>query len=196
LALKAYRSIPFDNFECHQSVLYNPSYLKHQIQTFLDQYNLQHAWSCIALSGPGIIENIVNIAKASPQPADFRSPTLKKIMWDYRYLYPHDDAHYAFYVCGISRHLFAQYQLLAISCRLSPLVITTERMVHLRLYKQFYGAAFRHSQLAKDMRLHNNQIENLCSPSMLHRFVRMHPPVDVAVAFGLFLLGKDLGWRL
>ncbi len=200
--LTAYRSIALSSLECHEAILYNPSRIRQHIQKFLADYNLAHSWTCLSIAGTTVIEKIVHMSSAHPEPHHFNSLSLKKMAWDYRYLYPSDNAHFAFYVCGIPRHTLAQYQLLTLSTQLNPLIITTEWLALLRLYKQRYGNAFRSTQLAKDMLMHNNVIEKLCSLDMVRRLVFIpsmrHLDLEkeyttLTTALGLFLLGKDLG---
>ncbi|HZW60631.1 MAG TPA: hypothetical protein VFF04_00215 [Candidatus Babeliales bacterium] len=198
--LQAYRNIPLTSFEYAHAIVFNPTLLKKYISQFLSEHKLTHAFVAISIAGPSITESIVEVSKLSPEPADFPFPKLKKLLWDYRYLYP-DDNRFAFYVCGISRQLLAQYQLLSLSIPINLIAITTQRIALLQVYRQQYGAAFRHAQLARDIQLHNNDVHSLFSQDTIRRHLHIKPSLMInlqeqqsalLVSFGLFLMGKEM----
>lgn len=197
--LKAYNHTPLHHLESAQSILFNPTYISGRIITFLKTYNLNHAFVILGISGPTIVESIIELPIASPTPQDFHFPKLRSLIWDYRYLYPLDHR-FAFYLCGISREHLAQYQLLAITTRTNIIGITTERMALLKLYQHRHGAAFRYSQFARDLQHHSNNMHDLFSTDTLRRLLLIKPSLRINIeqerhflscSFGLFLIAKD-----
>lgn len=182
------------------SHMFNPTYIKQSVRSFIYQHELEHAFISIALAGNNVVESIVELPFASPTRDQFPFPKLHKLTWDFRYLYPHDDARFAFYVGGINQSALLQYQLLAIAARLNVVAITPSRMAMLNVYQALYAQAFRHSHLARELQARNNQIQDLFTNDMLRRMLTIKPSVDVDVnkerealitSLGLFI-GKDL----
>ena len=199
--LKAYASYPLNNLEYHNALVFNPTYLTHCIQNFIHQNHLEHAYCMLSISGKSIVEAITTLPIASPQPTDFSFTKLRNLLWDYRYLYPNNNDQFDFYVCGITQSLLVQYQLMAIALPVNLLVITTELMALLNLYKRQYGPTFRHSQLARDMMRHNNDIHQLFTLDTIRRNLAIKPSLSIDIeqeklglllALGLFYAGKDM----
>jgi hypothetical protein len=145
------------------------------------------------------VESLVNLPVSSPNSTDFPFPKLQSLLWDYRYLYPSDNARFTFYVCGVPRQLLFQYQLLAVQYALNLVAITTERMALFHLYRHIKGPAFRVGQLAQDMKGHGNQLNTFFSQDMLRRVVftsngagdYVCSTQELSVAIGLSLMGED-----
>jgi hypothetical protein len=197
--LKAFEQFPFDRLEYEQSTLFNPTVLQNKITTFARNHKLEHAFVSFALAGPQIVESIVELPKASPMPHEFPFPKLRTLIWNYRYLYPADNAQFAFYVCGINRQQLFQHKLMAINTQLTVNTMTTHNMALLNLYKQSYGKAFRASQLAVDMQQRNNQIAELFSTDTIRRQLYISPSLNVDIttdgpalctALGLYITGE------
>lgn len=205
--LAAYQRIPLNNLELTSLIPHNTTLLTKSIRSFLKTHTLEHAYISCSLSGPILFEEIMDMPTASPNPSDFSShlrtdttyPALKKMNWDYQYLYPKDETHYSFYVCGLQRHHLFQYQLLAIAADMNMVVMTSEKLALLRLYKQIYGIAFRNSQLARDMITHDNNIAHFFTPDIIQRTLYIAPGLQHATTdgahlstlLGLFLVGLD-----
>jgi len=170
ITLKAYQRTT--TTQIHPSAtVFNTTQLKTTIARFLQEYNLGDASIIMCLSGQGVSESLIKLATASPTPADMLTPALRKMVWDYQYIYPADHAAYVFYVAGIIRPIILQYQLLAINLSLNLRALTTPFMASLFLYKNLYGSAFRHTQLAHDMHQTNNQLLSLFSTDVLRRSI-------------------------
>lgn len=194
--IRAHQHTPLDPIAV-ASRMYHPTLLQHQIQSFIAAHQLQNAYVLMAVAGQGIIESLVTVPTANPQPEDFAFAKLKKVLWHRAYLYPHDDGLHTFYVGGISRQLLFQYQLLAINLRLNLIAIIPERWVLLHLYEYVQGAAFRRSALAHAMEQHHNNIHALQSSDILQRIIRVPTtllPINyasLASDVGLFIAGRD-----
>ncbi len=180
LTLHAYKQIPLNDLELEKLIIYNPTKIKTYITNFLSIHNINNAFVLFALSGPGVFERYVPLSTTHVQPNDFNAiAELKKLYWEYKYVYPSDNAQSMYYVCGITPHMLLQYQLLAVSAQLNVLKITTKRMALHNIYKYMYGTAFRQSQFAIDMLQHNNMIEYIFSPDTFGRIV--HIPAHITV---------------
>lgn len=198
--LIAHERIPLNNLELNQLIVFNPTSLQKKISAFVDKHNLHNASAAIALTGPQLVESIVQLHTTTPTRSDFRAPKLKSMVWDFRYLHPHEDGTNAFYVCGIPQRLLFQYKLFAMQLPLHVLQITTQQMALLRLYRHVHGSAFRPAQLARDMARTNNQLHDCITQEIMRRVVYARTPSlntqeelpSVATTVGLFLLGKDM----
>ncbi len=200
-SLRGYQRTTLANFSCAQGILFNPTTIITTITTFLQQHSLEQSFIALSTCGSGITEFILDMPQASPAHTDFPLQKLHKLVWDYRYLYPKDNAHYAVYVCGMSRQLRAQYTLLAFNASLNTILLTTEFMALLEVYRQMYGSAFRRAQLARDMQRHNNQLLNVLQADTLRRMVTVDPALSISLeqelpwlftALGLYVTGKNL----
>lgn len=199
--LKAYASHSLPHFDYTHAIVFNPTYIKECIQQFILNNKLEDAYSIMSVSGKNIIEAVTTLPVASPQPQDFAFPKLRNLLWDYQYLYPTNNEQFAFYVCGITQPLLMQYQLMATVLPMNLIVITTERMALLTLYKHQWGAIFRHTQLARDMVQHNNDIHSLFTTETIRRNLSIKPSLCIDIeqekrallaSLGLFFIGKDL----
>lgn len=198
--LKAFQHTPFDRLEYAQSTLFNPTVLQATIKKFADTHSLHNAFVSFALAGPQVVESIVELRQASPSPHEFPFPKLRTLIWNYQYLYPTDNAYYAFYVSGMDRRHLFQHQMMAINTQLTINTVTTHQMSLLGLYTHTYGKAFRASQLAVDMHHHNNQITQLISadtlrrqlcvaPTLTHEFNDPVYHIPLCTALGLYISG-------
>lgn len=167
--LKGYKRITLDSFELTNGYIHNPTAIENHITSFLAKHNLKNAFIAIALRGPRVYERIATLPTTVSDPTDAILPNKQQQIWSYRYLYSQENAQSTFYVCSIAQSLLFQYKLLAIRQRLNLISITTVSMAHLHTYTYGYGVAFRHSQLAHDMALCKNRIEDLVSPDVIRR---------------------------
>jgi hypothetical protein len=198
--LMAYRRTTLDPAIIHRSFLFNPTIIRQHIAAFIQAHNLTQAYVLFSLSGPGIIHDFIPQVTSQPQPHDISLTGLTKAAWDMQYLYQHDNGAYVFYICGMKRELIAQYALLAATTHLNLIAITTHFIPLLRVYYHTHGAAFRHTQLAADMQLSNNQLERIITADSIRRVLRIVPTNNFSLdhelpflinALGLFLLGSN-----
>jgi hypothetical protein len=191
--LRAYQCTPLMNGEFANANLFNPTGIQRHINHFLTQHELTDACISMAVAGPHVTESVVELPTARPHIEQFPFPKLKKLVWEYRYLYPTDHNSFAFYVCGIAHHHLLQYQLSAIKNAHNLVAITSERMALLQLYKYIQGAAFRPAQLGKELALHNQDIHSLFTTDMLRRMLFVKPALSLHVETERSALLTNLG---
>lgn len=198
--LMAYRRTPCNAAIMHQSRLFNPTVIRSHIHSFMQAHSLTNACVLFSLSGQGIVEDFIRLRTQTPKQSDIALPNFDKVVWDLHYLYPDDDGYNIFYVCGMRRELVTQYTLLATSLNLNLIAITPQFMSYLYLYRHIYGRAFRHAQLASDMRAHNNHLERFFTKELIFRLLRVSGLTNLSLehelsflvnALGLFLLGHS-----
>jgi len=166
--LKAYSRIMFSHAELENTVICNFTKIKTMMYNFITQHNY-HAQVNIALCGPSIKEKIT-AKKATIGTAQHAS-----------YLYTHDDKS-VYYTATINPALLMQYKLMSIAAQINVFTITTPFIAHLKLYQVIHGNAFRHTQLAYDLRTHNHRIETVFTNDMLARMVDISSNVTLDLA--------------
>ena len=192
LLLRAYKRFPLTNLELENLVLFNPTIIKKYMCSFLEEHNLADAFIAFIVHGPTIAEQFVAMPTSTPHYTDFGIGNNRSLLWEYRYLYPNDHGQFVFYVYTVPRSLILQYQLLAIAAQCNLITMTTRTMALLSAYKNIFGIAFRHSQLAVDMMRCNNNIADLITADTLNRMVSVTADKVVserlycAAASGLF----------
>ena len=169
--MNAYNHIPIDT----------PSSIsiEHAINKFVSRHNVQHSSLGIAIAAPDIHEQLIRLFHATPSVKDFTSPTLSKMLWDYRYLHALEDNQHLFYVCGITRPMVFTYQLLSYKSKLHLTSLTSSYMALVYAYKTLFGPAFRQSQMALDMIRTDYKIENAISIDSIARL--LHIPAHVSL---------------
>jgi len=194
--IKAYQRHSLDHFELEQLVLFNPTYIKNIIITFLSAYHKKNAFIFFSFNGPSIIEYCIAFAISTPKREDFGIPHSSNMLWNYQYLYQNDDGQFIFYVYKIPQFLLLQYKLLAISTYCNVITMTTQNMAFLYCYKNIFGINFRQSQLAVDMMKNNNIFEHLISAEILQQMIQIPSSLSIkkelpylATSYGLFSQG-------
>lgn len=175
LRLTAFKSYPLEY--AHQITLY------HHLDDFIAQHKLAHAFLSIALSSPLIHEELIRLSKASPNPGDFNAKQFQQLLWDYHYLHALDDGNYLFYLKGIKKPLYFEYQLLAHQTNLKLIALTSSYAAQLVAYRQLYGKAFRQSQLALDLAKHNYTIAACLTRDNIARLAQIQPAASEAWNF-------------
>ena len=191
--LKAYQRIPFFWHELENGIIYNQQAVAQAITDFFKKNKIKRSTIIFALESSTLIERITINSSASPSPRSFTIPKLNNMIWDFRYLYPHDDGTFSFYIAGISRELLFSYQLMAHRAGITPHIITTCRSGIFHLYKQYYGSAFRQTQFAHDMLRTQHQLEHLITPDLLARMLKMDSSFAITLAHEAFYLRPLLG---
>lgn len=169
---KGLRLIAFKSYSleyAHQIAVCN------HINTFITQHQLGNAFLSIALASPLIHEEFIRLSKASPRPHDFNTKQLQQLLWDYQYLHALDDGNHLFYLKGIKKPLFFEYQLVAHQTNLKLVAFTSSYAAQLTTYKQLYGKAFRQSQLALDLAKHNYHIAAFLTSDNIARMIQINP---------------------
>lgn len=190
LTMRAYQRYPLDNLESIQLMLFNPTFIKKCVNTFLHKHSLHNSFIVFCLDD--VAERYVALPTSTPHSADFGMPKTQTMLWEYRYLYSDHDGHYIFYLYAVPRSLILQYELLAISVSCNLIGITTKTAALLSSYKNIFGSAFRKSQLAIDMMRYDNDIEKLITNDAVRRMVSFTgdiPPEhydSIAATCGIF----------
>jgi hypothetical protein len=192
LVLRAYKQYPLNNLELAHLTLFNPTVIKKHITSFLCEHNLQDAFVAFALHGPVVHEQFVTLPTSTPHYTDFNSAqNNRNVVYEYRYLYPHHNGQFVFYVYSVPRSVVLQYQLLAVAAQCNLITITTQTMALLSAYQHMFGSAFRRTQLAVDMMRCNNNIGDLITVDAIKRMVDMSLPAEALAKEGAVNVSQD-----
>lgn len=196
--LYAHYCYPLIHHEFERSILFNPTTLYTYVQEVITAHHLEHSSCVVALQGPSITQRIITSTQSPPLYHQIADPRLKNMLWDYYYLYPEDDGLSAWYVAGIKQALIIQWKLLFSRLPVHLAGITTDSMALLHAYKHLYGAAFRSTRLAGDIKKQASSFHGLLSHELMRRALAinsscaLHTSPTVATALGLFLLGRTV----
>lgn len=177
--LHAYRAIQNVALDTY---IYNMSFFEKQIKAFIASYKLENAFFVLSIAGPKIEERLVHLKKATPSHADFIHLGLQKFVWDFTYLYTHEQGESVFAISGIQRELLFQYQFLALKLNINLVTITTPMHSLLHLYRYVQGDAFRQAKLAIDMQAHRNHFESYFDQPMYNRIIQSNQSITSSVA--------------
>jgi hypothetical protein len=155
--IDSYTYIPLTNLELEKQIIFNPTAISKQLNTLLQQYKKTGAQVRISLEGPTIFEKFVPSEIIAE---NTYGDQLKDLLWQEM---PASTSHT--YLCGISRELLFQYQLLAIANKLKITCITTSTMALLASCQKF--APHNDNQISCLHDIHNfiatQNIAALCS---------------------------------
>lgn len=208
--LHAYRQIPLEHQQFSQAVLYNPTFIKQQITSFLTEHALTHAFISLGISGDRVLQRLIPMDTAMPTRSHFLLPELAHMHWDYQYLYPNHDGTFTFYLYGIRQEQLLQYKILATAASLNLVRITPSWAPYFQLYKQVQGAPFSQHALAAaiekagtiEQLIPAEKLSLLCSlatenvPEQLRSLytqqaITAHDTSQLACMLGLFTAGID-----
>lgn len=191
--LKAYKRVCLNRFEAAGGYIHNPTLLGQHISSFFEKHKLEGSYVSLGIQGTALHEGIIYLPTGNPDPCDIIVPKKQQHVWMYRYLYPDENGHAAFYVCSISQSLLLQYKLLAFRQRLNLLSITTVSMAYVHAYAHAYGNAFRHSQLGQDLERHHHQFNAIVPGDIIRRRLKVSAPYAYALEHELSTLTPLLG---
>jgi len=178
--LNAYQRIAFSNAELEYSLVCNPTRIRNIIGEFSEQYS-PNAPVSIAVSGPSVHEKITT--------TNTKANNTRSIA---TYLYTHNQAA-VYYTTYISPALLMQYQLMAITKKINVPVITTPFLAQLTLYQTVHDSAFRHTQLAQDLRTNNHRIEHCFTQDIIPRLATISSALTFDLANERDFLLSSLG---
>lgn len=167
-------------FESYSLEHVNQLTVTHLLNNFINLHKLTHAFVSFALSSPLMLQEFVRLSKASPTPLDFQSKQFYHTLWDYEYLHALDDGNHLFYLKGIKKSTYFEYQLVAYQTNLKLISITSCYAAQLAAYRKFYGATFRQSQLALDLAKHEYHIADSLSRDKIARLIHISPSATIA----------------
>jgi hypothetical protein len=198
LVIKAYERIAFNNLEFEYGVINSMSVVRSHLIDFLQRNNLKNVNVHLSVAGKQVIERHVTISTSLAQKHHFITPRLKKCAWDYQYLGPSLYNGFDFYIYGIKREYLLQYKLLAIDKDKMIKTIATERIAQFNLYKYLYGTAFRQSQFALDLSMHNYDLGSFFTLDTIARIVAIDSSVqcDLSIEYSYITVHCGLVTRL
>lgn len=170
LRLRAFTSYPLES-AMHCAILHNT-------HDFIKQYTFAHSFLVVALASPLIHEELVRLSKASPIPQDFQLKKFQHLLWDHQYLHALDDGNHLFYVKGIQKPHYFEYQLLAHELNLKLVTITSNYAAQLNAYAYMQGKAFRQAKLSIDLAKHNYDIAACLDRDTLARMLRVNADMN------------------
>jgi hypothetical protein len=193
LKICAYERYSLVDHEIERLILFNPTFIKKKIHSFLEKHNLVNAFVVCSFDGVGITQKFVTMPTATPHATDFDISRSSAVLSEYRYIYPNHDGQHVFYVYAIPRFIILQYQLMMVSLNANLITMTTSTMALLYTYQAIFGSAFRKSQLAVDMMRSENAPLALISADALRRMAVIPSEIFlsdeigyIATAIGLF----------
>ena len=158
------------------SAIFNQSQHVAFLRRFLEKNKIKNADSALCLKGFPVAEEIVKLSNAFPKASDFGAhiPQTSSKNFAYRYLFPVENNHFAFYVCTIPHYMLFQYQLCTLMAGLQLRGITTEFDALAQVYNRMQG----HVKRQQDMATHMREVpyfSALVSPQLCAQVVRFAP---------------------
>jgi hypothetical protein len=130
-AMINYKLIPFTNLELENQIIFNPTSIGKHLNTLLHENKLSGTDLRISISGPTIFEKIISPDIVLEETDETQ---LKNLIWHDTPIFNNNQQDSSRYICGISRELLFQYQLLAAKHNLNITCITTSTMALLNSY--------------------------------------------------------------
>lgn len=154
--------------------------LQHYLQDFIDENKLAHSFLSISLASPLIYEELIRLSKASPDPIDFQSKHFQQLLWNYHYLRALDDGNHLFYIKGIKKPSYFEYQLLAHKLNLKLITFTSMYASQLAAYAHYHGKAFRNAKLSLDLEKHQYKIAASLDRDAIARMLHVDTNASIA----------------
>jgi hypothetical protein len=126
--MENYVHIPLTNLELENQIIFNPTALNNQLTALLHKHKKNNTEIRISLEGPTIIEKLIS---SDINAENIYGEQFKNLVWHDTPLSPVHT-----YLCGISRDLLFQYQLLAMTNNIEITCITTSNMALLSSYQK------------------------------------------------------------
>ncbi len=184
----SYHKKTIDHLELEHLYIFNPTRIAALITSWYHAAKQTMPIAC-TLVGPSVQEQIIPLATAHPTDDQLPIILAPHLQWEYTYLYSYDMAHY-FYLCGITKPLLFQYQLLGITTQLPFRTITAQGLALLTAYRFIFGAAFRPAQLATALTKCDTNIEQLFTRDDLERLCILPSPIDYTQTDAIPLLAS------
>jgi len=191
--LKAYARTPLKQLEFSQAIIFNPTLLKKQIRSFLQTHRLQSTPAVLAVSGPKIVEHVIQTKTTTPTVQELGLPELRTLTWDSIYLCPSQKGGFDFFVCGMKPEYLFSYQLLAMSAGANITTIATEQLAHLQLYRHRQETLFRKSKLSLDLLQQRYNPSSLSSVEELESLLSLDEATGIDLSKEHTFLGTSLG---
>lgn len=127
----SYKQVPLRNFEVEKHIIFNPTRIGSHLHALLCEQCLCNTDIRISIEKPIIFETIIDSHNSSIE--ELYGPQLKNMVWEDVPIFQNSQSKSMLYVCGISRELLFQYQLLAIKHKLNVTCITTSNLALLSM---------------------------------------------------------------
>lgn len=168
---------------CYQRITKNIWHIG-QLQTILAPFffrnsTLQTAPILISVAAPFVCQIFDRASILHPSPYELNSARFKHLVWDYRYILSSDEGSHLFYLCGIHPSVLASLQMVSRKLNLLIGAISTEYITSIQAYCALYGPAFRQSQLARDLSLHNYNPASLIDVHLINRLLTINPALSL-----------------
>lgn len=164
------KQIPLDDLELEKQIIFNPTQIGKHLHCLLCEQSLCNADIRISMAGPTMFESI---ASDSEVPIEETYGTqLKNMVWQDMPIFQHSQLKNLTYICGISRELLFQYQLLAIKHKFNITCITTSNIALLSIYHALSPTDTRHNCPSLD------DIASLIPTQFINRLCSHVPTTD------------------
>ena len=200
-SVAAYKQYVCTHFQIGRGILFNPTWIQHSVNNFLEQYSLRNAYISFMPDYTSTPHGFVASDTAYPSESFFKPYQKVHVESGFDYLYPDEEHAYIYYWYQIPRSLIMQLQCVAIAAAFNCIRITPRFCALLYAYKAMHGAAFRHSQLGLDLMRNNKKISLYFEAENVRRFVAVHDQtlvshaasrIDIVAACGLSFLYQGL----
>lgn len=191
--VKAYARIPLEDCVVVESRIGNPILLYDHIAHFLQVHGVRNPLFYCAMSGPGIVESVVQSPSSTHCLAEFSSAALNVKVWNTLYLYATDAAHFMWYCAQMDYSLLFQYALFAHCKGLNMVVFSTPFLAHNAAYKQIHKEQGRQNQLTLDLQTTDHDVSKLFTVSTLRKIVRVEPGAGVELERDFLILHTLVG---
>ena len=122
-SMVSFKQIALDDLELEKQIVFNPTKIGKLLHSLLHEQSLCNADIRLCLSGPAVFEALTCCTDQSIE--QIFGTKLKNLIWEDLAIFQNSQLQPITYVCGISRELLFQYQLLAIKHKLNFTCITT-----------------------------------------------------------------------
>jgi len=192
--LHTYQTKKFTEHELVDQTIFNNTTLIQCIKEMIHECNAENAFVMLGLDGSLVTEELVTLSTSTPSEQSFsKFFENKSLVWDYCLLYPEDQEHFIYYFCGLRQEQLFQYKLLAISCALNLICITTTPMAYLSAWQMRNNDK---ESFAHDMIRYKNNIQkllginDLVETTQLNKGISFKDPTNIYRALALLGLAK------
>lgn len=164
---------PHSTYNHDHTHILNTHTLNHHLHEFIQQHQLAHARIAWAFAPPIINATYHTLATMTPQKADLQPLIPAHNFWRYSYLFQTTETLAYYYFCTIPPEIMTQTYIISLQNNLHSVLISSDFLSRLTLYKQYHTSSFRPAQLALDYQ-HHEQLENYFSRDKLYSFFGNH----------------------
>lgn len=177
-------------------ICYNRAAIIKVLSAFITTHRVQHAlFSLCIVPNAHVQEQYIAVDTMYPPITSIMPYVKQSTAWNMLYLYETDPGQYLFMLNTIPHEVIMHYTLLAQQLEINLTTITTPLYPLLSLYQLIQGACYRQTQLALDMKRHQNKLTNYFTPDITRRIIAHQdgatpPPTHSLYMTGLYQLEK------